>query len=378
MAQLATVMAPCILRPKQESGLSMTERYNTRLMRDLFAHKQAIFGELKRQASLTNSKSGATRQTRAVSTDESRRREHMEERQRAIAASQQAQASAGGSKVRQPSPGPGNRTPAPIADGTTHRRDRSRGPVTRFPISTSTAEPPSDRRVISPTSTSSSHRDSLGVPLSPPQTRTQSSNNTTSPPKSSSSFYEVPRTNGSLHQPPPAEDDQPEFSKRTSVPPNLPASMSGPQEFMAPNHNNNNNNNNNNNSIDSTSAATMTSTGRTSLDSTKPLPTSASKYKITNADPTDLTRQRSSSPAGDGNTPVKRDSLGRSGAGTRAYPIRKGTGGLQRQSLVVGKRDSVDSNYLDTPVDAPGAFPVDNIEVAGKGVQLEDKPMDFD
>ena len=315
MAQLATVMAPCILRPKQESGLSMTERYNTRLMRDLFAHKQAIFGELKRQASLTNSKSGATRQTRAVSTDESRRREHMEERQRAIAASQQAQASAGGSRVRQPSPGPGNRTPAPVADGTTHRRDRSRGPVTRFPISTSTAEPPSDRRVISPTSTSSSHRDSLGVPLSPPQTRTQSSNNTTSPPKSSSSHQEVPRTNGSLHQPPPAEDDQPEVSKRTSVPPILSASMSGPHEFMAPNHYYNS-------SIDSTSAATMTSTGRTSLDSTKPLPTPASKYKITNADPADLTQQRSSSPAGDSNTPVKRDSLGRSGAGTRAQPYR--------------------------------------------------------
>ena len=177
--------------------------------------------------------------------------------------------------------------------------------------------------------------------------------------------------NGSLHQPPPAEDDQPELSKRTSVPPTLTASMSNPQEFMAPNHYYNS-------SVDSTSAATTTSTAHTSLDSTKPLPAPASRYKITNADPTDLTQQRSASPAGDSNTPVKRDSLNRSGAATRAYPTRKGTGGLQRQSLIAGKRDSVDSNYVDSPVDAPGAFPVAIDEVPGKGVQLEDKPMDFD
>ncbi|KAK5133668.1 hypothetical protein LTR08_007522 [Meristemomyces frigidus] len=373
VAQLATVMAPCILRPKQESGLSMTERYNVRLMRDLFAHKQAIFGELKRQASLTHSISGTTRQTRAVSTDESRRREHMEERQRAIAAAQQAQSSAGGSRMRQPSPGPGTRTSG--ADGTTHRRDRSRGPVTRFPISTSSVDSSSDRRVISPTSTSSSHRDSLGVPQSPPQTRTQSAITAASPPKapSSSSSQEAHRTNGSLHQPPPAEDDQSEPSKRFSVPLTMSASISGPQDLMAPNHYYNS-------SIDSTSAytaATTTSTAHTSLDSTKPIPAPASRYKIANGDTAEQQQQRSSSPAGDSNTPVKRDSLNRSVGGVRAYPTRKGTGGLARQSMIMGKRDSVDSNYVESPIEAPAAV-AQGVGAAEKGVQLEDKPMDFD
>ncbi|MCP6134608.1 hypothetical protein NL393_36075, partial [Klebsiella pneumoniae] len=55
VAQLSSVLAPCILRPKQETGLSMTEKYNVRLLRDLLAHKDAIFGELKRQSSLAHS-----------------------------------------------------------------------------------------------------------------------------------------------------------------------------------------------------------------------------------------------------------------------------------------------------------------------------------
>ncbi|EOD48023.1 putative and fes cip4 domain protein [Neofusicoccum parvum UCRNP2] len=47
-ATLATALAPCILRPRQENSLTMNERYAYRLIRDLFAHKDAIFGELKR------------------------------------------------------------------------------------------------------------------------------------------------------------------------------------------------------------------------------------------------------------------------------------------------------------------------------------------
>ena len=179
---LCSVLAPCILRPKQESGLSMAEKFHIRLLKDLFAHKDPIFGELKRQSSLTHSNSG-TRQTRAVSsTDESRRKEAMEERQRAIAAAQHAQATGGGSRARQPSPGPGYR--APMAEGTSHRRDRSRGPETRFPISTASVQSPSDKqRIMSPTSSSSSHhRDSLSVPQSPPATRQPPAASTTSPP----------------------------------------------------------------------------------------------------------------------------------------------------------------------------------------------------
>lgn len=65
--------------------------------------------------------------------------------------------------------------------------------------------------------------------------------------------------------------------------------------------------------------------------------------------------------------PAKRDSLTRSAA-ARGF-VRKGTGSLQRQSLVQGReRDSISSEsgggYAQSPVE--------------KGVQLEDKPMDFD
>lgn len=135
ISALAQTLAPCILRPRQESSLTMNERYAYRLIRDLFAHKDAIFGELKRASSLTHSASGAGR-PRAISTDESNRRAHMEERNRAIA-----------SRSRASSPAPSPRT---------HRRDRSSGgPETRFPISTTS---PTERRGQGPT------RHSLEVP----------------------------------------------------------------------------------------------------------------------------------------------------------------------------------------------------------------------
>jgi hypothetical protein len=135
---LANALAPCILRPRQESTLSMNERYSYRLVRDLFAHKDAIFGELKRASTLTHSASGAQR-PRAISTDESNRRANMEERQRAIAAQR---------SPRAVSPGP-NR-----ASGS-HRRDRSQ---TRFPVNTSS--PTESRR-------STLNRGSLEVPATP-------------------------------------------------------------------------------------------------------------------------------------------------------------------------------------------------------------------
>lgn len=372
VTNLANVLAPCILRPKQESGLSMTEKYNVRLVRDLLAHKDAIFGELKRQSSLTHTNSGATRSTRAVSTDESRRREHMEERQRAIAAAQAAQASAGSNRSRQPSPGPSATTPGAKV------RDRSRGPVTRFPISTASVDNSSEKRVMSPVSTTSSNRDSLGVPQSPSQTRAQSAYVPTSPPKapSSSSSQEAPRTNGALHQPPPAEDDPSEptstrersgteASKRGSATPAMSASISGPQDFGTPSHYYNS-------SMDSTSTTPVASTAHTSIDSAKPPPAPASKYKIVNADAAEPSSPVAGGTASTDGTPIKRDSLNRSGA--RAYPVRKGTAGLQRQSMIMGKRDSVDSNYVESPVDAFAAQEAGE----GKGVQLEDKPMDFD
>lgn len=102
----------------------MNERYSYRLVRDLFAHKDAIFGELKRASTLTHSASGAQR-PRAISTDESNRRANMEERQRAIASQRPPRAT---------SPAPGSRVAG------SHRRDRSQ---TRFPVNTSS---PTDAR----------------------------------------------------------------------------------------------------------------------------------------------------------------------------------------------------------------------------------------
>lgn len=121
---LATALAPCILRPKTETSMTMEEKYSYRLIRDLFAHKDAIFSELKRASSLSHTMSVDTRprSVSAVSTDESNRKANMEARARAIIA-------AGGSRGRATSPAPSPRG---------HRRDRSSGgPETRFPIQTS-------------------------------------------------------------------------------------------------------------------------------------------------------------------------------------------------------------------------------------------------
>ena len=126
IAALANALAPCFLRPKTETSLTMAEKFNYRLVRDLFAHKEAIFGELKR-ASLQHSSSGASARPRAISTDESNRRANMEERQRAIA-----------NRSRASSPAPSPRQATSV-----HRRERSiGGPETRFPIQTS----PTDAR----------------------------------------------------------------------------------------------------------------------------------------------------------------------------------------------------------------------------------------
>lgn len=124
ISSLANNLAPCILRPRTENSLTMHERHSYRLIRDLFAHKEEIFGELKRASTLSHTPSGGAASNasriRAISTDESNRRANMEARNRAIA-----------SKSR-------NSSPAPHANGRSHRRDRSSDPpATRFPIQTS-------------------------------------------------------------------------------------------------------------------------------------------------------------------------------------------------------------------------------------------------
>ncbi len=124
ISALANNLAPCILRPKTDTSLTMHERHSYRLLRDLFDHKEEIFGELKRASTLSHTPSGGAASNaariRAISTDESNRRANMEARNRAIA-----------SKSR-------NSSPAPHANGRSHRRDRSSDPpATRFPIHTS-------------------------------------------------------------------------------------------------------------------------------------------------------------------------------------------------------------------------------------------------
>jgi hypothetical protein len=129
---LAQTLAPCVLRPRIESPLTMHERHAYRLIRDLFDHKEAIFGELKRASSLNHGLHGPSnpRPRAPSSTDESNRRANMEARTRAIV-----------EKTRSASPAPG--------PNGGHRRDRSVGRAeTRFPVVTSpTAATDPHRRI---------------------------------------------------------------------------------------------------------------------------------------------------------------------------------------------------------------------------------------
>lgn len=127
IATLSQTIAPCILRPRTETSLSFEEKYNHRFVRDLLAHKDSIFGELKRTISITHSasvmraaSSAGVGRPRAVSGDESNRRANMEERARAIA-----------NKSRNGSPA----RPKDSLMEQHRRRDSSRGRIeTRFPV----------------------------------------------------------------------------------------------------------------------------------------------------------------------------------------------------------------------------------------------------
>lgn len=163
--ELATSLAPCVLRPRADTSLTMEEKHAYRLVRDLFAHKNAIFSELKRMSSLSHSSSigsGSASRPRAISTDESNRRAHMEERQRALL----EKVGTGSVRGRDRSPAPSPR----------HRRDRSTGgPETRFPVAVTT----------SPTSGNERHRASLGATLQRNSLEVPGDGSTPSPPDTS-------------------------------------------------------------------------------------------------------------------------------------------------------------------------------------------------
>ncbi len=155
VSALATTLAPCILRPKVETSMTMEEKYSYRLIRDLFAHKQAIFSELKRASSLTHTPSIDTQRPRAISTDESNRKANMEARARAVIAA------SGAPRSRATSPAPSPRG---------HRRDRSSGgPETRFPIQTSPTSPDQVRARAPARQSLEVPKDSDAVPASAPE-----------------------------------------------------------------------------------------------------------------------------------------------------------------------------------------------------------------
>ena len=152
---LAASLATCIIRPRTQSSLTLEEKHSHRLVRDLFAHKTAIFSELKRMSSLSHSGSvtNTAPRPRAISTDESNRRAHMEERQRALLEKVGTTGDRGRSRATSPAPSP------------RHRRDRSvGGPETRFPIQTSPTSTVERGRNSMASLSSTIKRDSLEVP----------------------------------------------------------------------------------------------------------------------------------------------------------------------------------------------------------------------
>jgi hypothetical protein len=160
VASLATSIAPCVLRPRTESSLTMEEKHAYRLLRDLFANKDAIFSELKRMSTNnlghSSSVGAASQRPRAISTDESNRKAAIEERNRALL----DKAAGSRSRATSPAPGPRSGTGAP---GHGHRRDRSiGGPETRFPIASPTV--PTHDRAARASIIGAAKRQSLEVP----------------------------------------------------------------------------------------------------------------------------------------------------------------------------------------------------------------------
>ena len=162
VSTLAQSLAPCVLRPRADSALTMHDRHPYRLVRDLLDHKEAIFGELKRASSHNinagPSAANSARNRAPSSSDEHNRRAHMEERARAIAEQKH--------RSRASSPNP-NGTPGRIP---IHKRERSVGAAeTRFPVVGSpTVNTHSTPTEGSPSRPNARSRQSLEVPGSRP------------------------------------------------------------------------------------------------------------------------------------------------------------------------------------------------------------------
>lgn len=324
----------------------MAEKFNVRLVRDLLGHKDAIFGELKRQASLTHTNSGAQR-PRAISTDESRRREHMEERQRAIiaAADQRGRAS---SPFRSAFGEAGQLQHSP----STHRRDRSSGALTRFPVAAASGTPTGGTRA----------RGSLEVPMSPPKSQ-----------------HSGPQSPPAENAPAPIAEESSSYLDAMSIPKTRERSDTNGSVIITPGASN---------EMPDYMAQHYASTGAPSEESesnTTPAPADTPQQGPINAVKAEV---------------EKRNSLNRTSAATRPFSRKATPGmGLQRQSLIA-KRDSVSSvattgsGHAGAPTNMSGgdsdvvaspseirtssegmAAAAAALEVK-RGVELVDRPMD--
>jgi len=318
VGQLAAVLAPCILRPKQENSLSMAEKFNVRLVRDLLAHKNAIFGELKRQSSLTHTNSGAQR-PRAISTDESRRREHFEERQRAIIAAAEG-------RGRASSPMRSTFGDATTTSPTVHRRDRSASAQTRFPVAASSAAVVPDRR----------NRASLEVPSSPKKNAT----GTQSPPKANG----LPLAAHAEHDDMPKTRPRSDTNGTTIVTPG--AGDSEVPDYMA----------HTSSTVDGESESGVTG-------STAP---SASEVEKRNS----LNRSSVARPFRKAAGGLQRQSL----IGKRdSFTKRDSVGSVGTASSVPTSASALASEVVQSPVDVEGTT---ESEESKRGVELVDRPME--
>ncbi|KAF2149834.1 hypothetical protein K461DRAFT_314917 [Myriangium duriaei CBS 260.36] len=372
VSNIATALAPCVLRPKQENSLTVTEKFNVRLVRDLLANKDTIFGELKRASSLSAAQARAAEQRdRTVSRDESGRREAMEERQRAIQKNVE--------RARAPSP---NRLAMSQGLSVGHRRDRSTSAETRFPIATNSAH-------NSPVQTRARGH-SLEVPLSPPNLGVPG----TVPPST------APQINGSRDSSvSPSKEEAPSHFPDYSQVPTSSRGRSGtvnintnitrvqqPQEYVGSplQYQSNDNDRSARSSVATTTSASAHGTSATSEDSPT---TTTTSYPPRHGSTSSISRR---APAPTSSDIEKRNSLTRSSAarsnskGSVSGPQgfnRRTNSSLQRQSLV-GQRDSIASNtsvgnivndYLAGTGEEhhEGAH-----EEERRGVELVDRPMD--
>lgn len=321
IAALASNIALCVLRPKQETSLTMTEKFNVRLVRDLFAHKDEIFGELKRASSSSN----ASNRNRAISTDESQRRLHMEERHRAIAA-----------KTRALSP---VRTGMTSGAASGHRRDRSTSAETRFPIATNS---PVDRKSKNgldiPKATSTAHVASQAQNHSASSSSRANGNGSVVSPSDSESSSQVGKMQSPVGSSSTTQIDG--SGGDADIIPYIGASLSGPADFTDP---------------EPFYAAATPTVPQQSPSAPDAQPQSASSVVSVRSDDTG---------------PEKRNSL------TRSRGVLRKTGSLPRHSLT-SQRDSIGSVASVTTNNAVADNPTDgSSDASRKAIELTDKPMD--